>query len=148
MRVLIPSPIQRDHIREVFVRLVATMLDHTRKTLYHVAHSSINMATLPAFILTLSLLPYHANAVVARMHDDLSYLNSIEAQFYRQSLVAAHPVAPLLLGRLDCTTYQPGWNMDQSEQLALTGAFGDFPPHLVDDLLNWIQMSSEESNSM
>jgi hypothetical protein len=149
MRVLIPSPIQRDHIRCVFERLVGTFLEHTRNTLHYVAHSSIDMATLPAFALTLSLIPYHINAVVSRMHNDLGYLNSIEAQFYRQSLAASHPTAPLLIGRLDCKNFHSGWKMDQTEQMALPAiSFGDFPPHLVDDLLNWMQMSSREDGGL
>jgi len=44
-----------------------------------------------------------------------------------------------LMCRLHCTTYHSGWNLDQTEQTApQESELQDFPPHLVEDLLEWI----------
>jgi len=88
----------------------------------------------PDVALTLSLIPYHSHAVVARMGGGQDYMNTIEAQYYRQCLVTL-----LLMCRLHCTTYHSGWNLDQTEQTApQESELQDFPPHLVEDLLEWI----------
>jgi hypothetical protein len=140
LRVLIPSPLHDSNIIDLYERIIPTFLGHTRQVIAHVARSRMDMALLPAGMLTLSLLPYHANATVARMHDDHSYTDSPEAQYYRQSLVAAHPVAPLLIGCLDRCLPHSAWKRDDQWHRASTqSAFGDLPPLLVDELLSWIQ---------
>jgi len=140
LRVLIPSPLYDSNVLDLYERIVPTLLGHTRQVIAHVVRSHMNMTLFPAGMLTLSLLPYQSNALVARMHEDHSYTSSPEAQSYRQSLVAAHPVAPRLIDCLDRCLPDSAWKRDHQHHITSTkSAFEDLPPHVIDELLSWIQ---------
>lgn len=141
MRVLIPSPLHGPHVVDIHERIVSTFLGHTRQAIAHVAHSRMELAAIPAGMLTLALLPYQANALVARMHDDHRYMCSPEAQYYRQSLVTSHALAPNLIDCLDRCVPHPGWTRHDlhHHKTPNQATFEDLPPSLMDELLSWIQ---------